>query len=405
MSAARESHYQILGLTETATQDDIKRRYRELARRYHPDVSPSPDAASKFKAINEAHRVLSDAERRRDYDAELRMARESRGTFVPRSTPASAPPSASASQNSAPPKNAATSKNTSARPNSSTNGTKTASNNSNAEVAQLIAAAQQAMRFLKYREAESLCRQALKRDRRSAQAWEILGDMQKARGHTDEAIAMYSYALQLDRNNRSLQLKFDRLLGKPSQPTFSENASRRANRGSASDATGMRFWFNALGFGVLAFLVFMIGVENKPAATTAFVYDWDLRLLFALAAAGMMGGLLLSINRLLMPVRGEMANIHSPRNRRNFVPLGAILIGFSLLSAYASFVIYILIAATQGTMSKSLLRAFLASFCLVAVFSLVSQTGAGLVLLWGGNVIFLTMLLGWAVGDAFRAGR
>ncbi len=63
-------YYAIMDLKPAATQAEIKQRYRELARRYHPDVNSSPDAAQKIKIVNEAHRVLGDPDRRSQYDAE-----------------------------------------------------------------------------------------------------------------------------------------------------------------------------------------------------------------------------------------------------------------------------------------------------------------------------------------------
>lgn len=64
-----KDYYQILGLSRNATPEDIKRAYRRLARRYHPDVSKEPNAEARFKEINEANAVLSDPERRRTFDA------------------------------------------------------------------------------------------------------------------------------------------------------------------------------------------------------------------------------------------------------------------------------------------------------------------------------------------------
>lgn len=64
-----EDYYSVLGVSKTASPDDIKRAYRDLALRYHPDRNKSKDAESKFKGINEAYAVLSDPEKRRQYDA------------------------------------------------------------------------------------------------------------------------------------------------------------------------------------------------------------------------------------------------------------------------------------------------------------------------------------------------
>jgi curved DNA-binding protein len=61
--------YEILGVSRTATQDEIQRAYRKLARAHHPDVNRDPGAEDRFKDISEAYDVLSDPETRRRYDA------------------------------------------------------------------------------------------------------------------------------------------------------------------------------------------------------------------------------------------------------------------------------------------------------------------------------------------------
>jgi curved DNA-binding protein len=63
-----KDYYETLGLERGASQDDIKKAYRRLARRYHPDVSDAPDAEARFKEVGEAYEVLKDPEKRTAYD-------------------------------------------------------------------------------------------------------------------------------------------------------------------------------------------------------------------------------------------------------------------------------------------------------------------------------------------------
>jgi curved DNA-binding protein len=83
-------YYKVLGLDKNASPEDIKKAYRKLARKYHPDLNPNDKDANKtFQRINEAHEVLSDPEKRKKYDQygkdwqhaeEFEKARQSRAT-------------------------------------------------------------------------------------------------------------------------------------------------------------------------------------------------------------------------------------------------------------------------------------------------------------------------------------
>lgn len=65
---AKRDYYDVLGVSKTANDDEIKKAYRGLAKKYHPDVCKEPDAEAKFKEVQEAYEVLSDSTKRQQYD-------------------------------------------------------------------------------------------------------------------------------------------------------------------------------------------------------------------------------------------------------------------------------------------------------------------------------------------------
>jgi molecular chaperone DnaJ len=70
MATTTRDYYEVLGVAKTATQEEIKKAYRKLARTYHPDANPDdPKAEERFKEVSTAYEVLSDAEKRKRYDA------------------------------------------------------------------------------------------------------------------------------------------------------------------------------------------------------------------------------------------------------------------------------------------------------------------------------------------------
>ena len=84
MSEQTENLYKILGVSENASQDDIKKSYRALSLKYHPDRNPDPTATEKCKKMNEAYEILGDEQKRKQYDMErsnpfMRMNNMGRG--------------------------------------------------------------------------------------------------------------------------------------------------------------------------------------------------------------------------------------------------------------------------------------------------------------------------------------
>lgn len=97
------TYYQTLGAFETASQEEIKHAYRQLAKKYHPDHNRSKSAEAKFKEINEAYQTLGDPGRRQVYDYDLRQSRKaSAAGSSPAGSSSSPPPSGTGTSGSAP---------------------------------------------------------------------------------------------------------------------------------------------------------------------------------------------------------------------------------------------------------------------------------------------------------------
>lgn len=66
--ATKRDYYEVLGVSKTATKDEIRSAYRKLAKKYHPDINHDPDAPKMFEEVQEAYDVLSDDTKRAQYD-------------------------------------------------------------------------------------------------------------------------------------------------------------------------------------------------------------------------------------------------------------------------------------------------------------------------------------------------
>lgn len=81
------NYYEVLGVPETAEDEQIKQAYRKQAKKYHPDLNPdNPAAEAKFKALVEAYETLSDADKRKAYDAKRNKSRNFSFSFQEKQT-------------------------------------------------------------------------------------------------------------------------------------------------------------------------------------------------------------------------------------------------------------------------------------------------------------------------------
>jgi len=380
------THYEVLGVPETASADEIKRRYRELARRWHPDVARTPDAAERFKTINEAYRVLSNPTSRAQYDAELKLQAARRAETRRSATD----PTASRTTERPRARPSAT-----GRPRDAAGARRPDSAETSTLISRLLRDAELAMQRLRLYEAERLCRAVLQLDRRNATAHEILGDICSIRGRTDAALSHYTIAVQLDPRNTRLKIKFERTAA--AQSRFAQGASSHIRRAAAPAAQAMALMF---GLGAIFVLIFIVAEHSPGSGQASWVpWDWTPGVFLGLPTAGAIAGWACSYAGLLRPARGELLVTTSSRSGRSVVPMGVILVILSLACFWLAAVLYAALAATQEALSRSILIAFALSASLVGIFACMAPHAWGPILGFGGNMVFPAMVAGWALAD------
>ncbi len=370
----KRNHYEVLGLPRNATLAQIKRRYRELVRKYHPDVAVDKTTSHRlFLQINEAYEVLKDAPRRSAYDESLDLDEIIRAKRDATRQQVQSPRSSNFAHSADVP-------------------------HAPRNMSQLLKDAQYAFIQKRLNAAADLCKQALALDPRCARANAILGDIYRAQGKNDAAIKRYTFAVQFDPTDSDSQQKLLKLVGK------------RVNTGrvyeSVPSPVKMRA-ANAFWWTVVFFTIFLVKVyPGKPISWLKMyipqVSTWSWNLIIFMAVASAVGGAILSVNGFLRHPDEELVFDNSGGSWA-IVPVGFILLigsGFFFLGA-AGF--YILFGALQDSLSKSVLTVFGLVIGVVFLCALLYEPHAiKQVLLFGGNVAFLSSLFGWYTGSALK---
>lgn len=367
-----QNHYETLGLSMHATQEAIRRRYRELVRQYHPDVNPSPQAKEQFLRIQEAYQVLSDPERRRHYDALLRLQMGE-------------PPSARYSQ-----PRTQTPRNQASEPTRSPSGSAPAE-----ELRRVILQAERA--FLQGRMQDALywAKQATRIAPRYAKGHEIIGDVYRTQGHYEAALNAYTYAIQLNPNNPDLQRKLAAVIERTQGTTPAHPASGVRNLPVLKLPPEWKLYAaQSLGWGAVLFLMTL--AYTVPG--TPILLGWSLNLLVYLGLAGFLTGFLLGISRWVAPIDDAFPW----RRRGGQISAGGALIGLSAICFPLAVLLYTLLALTQGGLSRSVARVFGVASGLTLGFALLYPYDWLNTALFGGNLLFLALMGGWYLADNLR---
>jgi curved DNA-binding protein CbpA len=409
-----QTHYQVLGLTPEAAPEEIKRRFRELARRHHPDLNPNkPDVHALFLRINQAHETLSDPNLRAAYDlglrdqarreAEARARGGSRAASAARPTAGARPgtPSGGAAGDVRAERLAAEQRRTAARH---------------------MDAARYAFARGNLREADRLCRESL-RFGRTGPAHEMLGDIYSRQGRADKALQHYTVAAQLTPNSGLIMAKLQRVTEKlgpraakasQQRATSTSTSGTRRPGGAAAQprqAAMMRSLFRlfhrsivtSLGILTVLFLLLIWRTLGETKPDWPLITEMPLAQLTCMALAGFFGGVTLSAGAWVRRFQDEM--VISAGNPPRVLPLGIVMGLFGSVGMPFAFVVYGVIAYFQSYVSTSILGLFAAATLLAVGFATVAPEKAMFQTLFaGGNIVFVCMLIGWWFGEVLRPG-
>ena len=188
----QRNYYEVLGLPPGATTDQIKKKYRELARKFHPDVAQDNNLSQlTFTQINQAYNTLSNPERRAQYNGTLQNMTAPSGPSAPTKAPATANAAPAPSQAAPAARPAAPA------PKAPPSPSQPAAAARPQAFMEMLNRAENAIMAGKPVEARAFCVRILEADPRHVRALEILGDALVLMGRQEEAAVQYRQALQI----------------------------------------------------------------------------------------------------------------------------------------------------------------------------------------------------------------
>jgi curved DNA-binding protein CbpA len=408
----QRTHYEILGVATTASTEEIRQRFRELARKYHPDVQRDKDLGHRaFVQISEAYHVLSDADRRADYDLKLRDLVRRHQTPPPGAArPAPGPGASGARPGAGAPPGGAAPGSGAYRRSPGPGVGRAPGRSAGPNVPLLLRQARAAYARGRFRDAIQLCQVVLGADRRSTAAYDMLGDIYRVQGRVDQAIEMYSLAIQMDPQDRNLENKLQRLLvqeratARPG-PTAAERATAGAPEPeTARNRLNQRMLVGSAGFSLALFFLLILNNLRAPALEIVpLISQWTAPMLWVMVLDGAIIGAVLSLTGMVRRMDEELIFPSLARGGAGGVPIGLLLFLTGALFFYLAGLLYVIIAAMQDSVSASIVKLIFATLSVVcAVALLVPPEATRQVLLFGGNVVFVSMMVGWLLGDLFR---
>ena len=162
-----------------------------------------------------------------------------------------------------------------------------------------------------------------------------------------------------------------------------------------------------MGYGAVALLIFYAAMDHGESPINAipllsWVSHWNGVITTILALCGVILGATMTISGVIRRIDDELILSGVSGRAGTFLPLGLILIVLSVLNFYFAAAVYAIITAMQESFTKSMIRVFGAVFIVTALLASIYTPSHIQVFLFGGNVVFVTFVIGWLIGDFFR---
>lgn len=362
-----KNHYEILGIKQTSTPEEIKSAYRKLVLKYHPDRSPDPNAAEIFMAITESYNVLSNPERRKEYDRLLLVERLRASHPTPPKVQTARPPQP---------------QKTKPRP-TAKQVTLTA------EVTRLSVLFSRGQ----YGEAEKLAIHIRHQDSRQPLPYAVLSEIARSRGDLKEAERLMALAVQMDPSNAIYQARYEELVRNRRQDAKEPTAAQAKNIETVALLAGA-------GMVVLASIYLALSKELAILPNLSLVNTWTLGFVAMALICGVTVGAALSIGGCLDRFSAMLVN--SLGRVSPVVALATVaVVNFWLAAA-----LYAAMSSIQKSFNFSLNRIIGATAATVGVLSLGCAVSPSVeawqAFLWGGNLVYVGALCGWMTTDALR---
>lgn len=378
-------HYRILGVSRSASAEEIRVAYRRLILRHHPDQSPGEESARLFTLVREAYEVLGDPERRKHHDFLMeQQATRRREEDERRASEARVRQAAAAASSSRP------SPRPSPRP---------APKPAASPAPPIPTVSEQVTRMNlvftrgKLADAERLANEIRARAPREAAPYAVLGDIARGRGKLDEAQRLYAFAMQFEPSNRLYARRYEELLG-----TLSRRPSPRGEFGrDEGKPTAL-----LVALPLVLSMALYVAIAREPVIVPAGgpFSTFTIGAAVMLFLAGVITGAALSAAHLV----DRFVSISSNSLGRPGPALA--LASVALVSFWAAAGLYTGLGFVQKAFNLSATRAILATIGLVLLFASASalspSVGAGTVLVWGGNLAYVGTLAGWTVADSLK---